>query len=245
MTLSGFVVHDRMSIDTDFDFRSDTPPGRDPDSRSPTLRRYHKCLWSKPLPSGVVFELVDTTPRVYLHHHSHLGQYWLASDAVIPTFRKEARLAQFIEQSPEQLATFMRLGYTIGGMMLFPGNRVGGQMTINGARGFHPRIKDRFDLTVECIRRHYRNESSPLGQTLQRHADFFGLFGDFRGYVEFFLLQDLVAADCSAVRFFTPFADFTTSPLPATSEAYQAYRQLAIEFIEARNRRISVSCGTL
>ncbi|WP_113903400.1 DUF6994 family protein [Brevibacterium celere] len=34
--------------------------------------------------------------------------------------------------------------------------------TINGARGLHPRIVDRFDLTLECIRRHYRGEPSPL-----------------------------------------------------------------------------------
>lgn len=38
-----------MNIDTAFDFRTDTPPGRDPDSHSPTLRRYHQLLWSKPL----------------------------------------------------------------------------------------------------------------------------------------------------------------------------------------------------
>ena len=53
-------------------------------------------------------------------------------------------------------------------MMIFPGNRIGRKMTINGARGFHPRIKDRFDLTVECIRRHYRKENSPLSDTLAR-----------------------------------------------------------------------------
>ena len=194
------------------------------------------------MPSGVVFELLDTTPGVYLHHRSQLGEFWLASDAVIPTFRKEARLAPIIERSPEDLATFMRLGYTIGGMMLFPGNRVDGRMTINGARGLHPRIKDRFDLTVECIRRYYRSESSPLSGPLNRYADFFRIFGDFRGYVEFFLLQDLVTEDCSAVRFFTRFEDFTTSPLPASLEAYRAYRQVAMDFIEARNRRILQWC---
>ena len=64
-------------IDITFDFRSDTPgyPKRDPDTVSPTLRRYHKLLCSKPLPSGVVFELVDTTPRAYLHHSSQLGEF--------------------------------------------------------------------------------------------------------------------------------------------------------------------------
>jgi hypothetical protein len=101
-------------------------------------------------------------------------------------------------------------------------------VTINGARGFHPRIKDRFDLTVECIRRHYLDELSPLSEALARYADFFGLFADFQGYVDFFLLQDMVTDDYCAVRFFTPFHDFTTSPLPNSVDAYRAYRQLAI-----------------
>jgi hypothetical protein len=74
----------------------------------------------------VVFELVETTPGVYLHHRSLLGEFRLASDAVIPTFRKDPTIARIIEQSPDEMADFMRIGYTIGGMMLFPGNRVGG-----------------------------------------------------------------------------------------------------------------------
>jgi hypothetical protein len=56
--------------------------------------------------------------------------------------------------------------------------------------------------------------------------------------VEFFLLQDMVTEDFSRVKFFTPFHDFTTSPLPETREEYVEYRRLAGEFIEARNRRI-------
>ena len=131
------MVNSRL-IDITFDFRSDTPEGKDPDALSPTLRQYHKLLWSKPLPSGVVFDLMDTTPGIYLHHRSQLGEFRLSSDTVIPTFRKEARLSHVFEQIPEELATFNGLGYTIGGMMLFPGNRVNGRDTINGARGFHP-----------------------------------------------------------------------------------------------------------
>ena len=230
-------------IDITFDFRSDTPLGKDPDALSPTLRRYHKLLWSKPLPSGVVFELDDTNPHAYLHYRSEAGEFFLSSDAVIPTFSREHRISHIINQIPvEEREAFNGIGYTIGGMMVFPGNRIGRKMTINGARGFHPRIKDRFDLTVECIRRHYRNEHSPLSDTLARYADFFGLFGEFRGYVDFFLLQDLVTEDCSAVRFFTPFEDFNTSPLPGSMDAYMAYRQLAVGFIETRNRRILESC---
>jgi hypothetical protein len=229
----------RSQIDTTFDFRSDAPPGKDPDSYSQTLRSYHKLLWSKPLPSGVVFELDDTTPGDYLHHRSESGEFYLASDTAIPTFTREAKCSHIIEKIPvEELDAFNTMGYTMGGMMVFPANRIGRKMTINGARGFHPRIKDRFDLTVECIRRHYRNECSPLSAPLERYADFFRLFGDFRGYAEFFLLQDLVTADFSAVRFFTPFEDFKPWPLPASVEAYRAYKQHAEDFIEARNNRI-------
>ena len=44
-----------LLIDTSFDFRIDSA-GRDPDKYSPTLRRYHRLLWSKPLPSGEMFD---------------------------------------------------------------------------------------------------------------------------------------------------------------------------------------------
>lgn len=74
----------QRDIDTSFDVRSDTPPGKDPDALSPTLRRYHRQLWSKPLPNGTVFSLVTTTPRVYLHHSLRSANI---SCPAIPSFR--------------------------------------------------------------------------------------------------------------------------------------------------------------
>nr|MBN1228646.1 hypothetical protein [Anaerolineae bacterium] len=240
------IVTQNHRIDTTFDFRSDTPPGKDPDAHSPTLRCYHRLLWSKPLPGGDMFNLVVTTPRVYLHHQSQAGEFFLSSDAVIPSFSREKRMSRIIQQVPaEELDAFLAIGYTIGGMMVFPANRVDRKATINGARGLHPRIKDRFDLTIECIRRYYHNQDSPLDATFDRYSDFFKLFEDFRGYVEFFLLQDLVTRDCSRVLFFTPFTGFETSPLPDSLETYGQYRQFAVEFIQARNKRISRFASTL
>ena len=228
-----------MDIDVIFDFRSDTPPGKDPDTWSPTLRHYHRLLWSKPLPSGEPFALDDATPGAYLHHRSAIGEFWLSSDSVVPTFSRTRRIAHIIEQVPvEDRDVFHAISYTIGGMMVFPGNRIDGKMTINGARGCHHKIKDRFDLTVECIRRHYSSQSSPLSDTFERYADFFRLFGDFPGYVDFFLLQDLVTVDYSAVRFFSPFEDFDPWPIPGTVTEYIDYRRLATDFIKARNLRI-------
>jgi hypothetical protein len=243
------------AIDIAFDFRSDTPgwPKTDPDARSPTLRRYHQRLWSKPLPGGAPFELDVTTPGVYLHPRSdlvhprsELGRFGLSSDAVIPSFSRapDKRLKQIFDQIPEvETAEFNRIGYTIGGMMVFPGYRVDRKMTLNGARGCHARIRDRFDLTLECIRRHYRDEPSPLSDTLARYADFFGLFGDFAGYVDFFHLQDLVNEATLTVKFSMPFKAFTASPLPETLDFYLGYRERATEFIESRNRRIAAYVG--
>ena len=231
------------NIDTTFDFQTDIPLGKDPDAFSPTLRRYHKVLWSKPLPCGIVFKLVDTTPKVYLHHQSEVGEFYISSDSAINSFRHEKKIKHIIDQIPIiELVEFRNISFTIGGMIVFPGNRIDNKITINGARGFHPLIKDRFDLTVECIRRHYLGKNSPLSETLSRYKTFFNLFESFRGYVEFFLLQDLVSVDFCSVKFFLPFDDFKKSPMPSTLESYKNYKQSAIEFIEARNHRILDAC---
>lgn len=138
----------------------------------------------------------------------------------------------------EENEAFRTIGYTIGGMMVFPGNRVNGKQTVNGARGFNRKIADRFDLTLECIRRHYLGQGSPLAETLARYRGFFALFKHFKGYVDFFLLQGLVTEDSSAVKFFIPFDNFVAPAVPRNSDEYLGYRHRSIEFIRARNGRI-------
>jgi hypothetical protein len=112
------------------------------------------------------------------------------------------------------------------------------EQTINGARGFHPKIADRPDLTLRCIRRHYPREWNPLVDTLGWYADFFALFEDFGGYVDFFLLQDLVEDDGRTSRFFHPFADFSAPAVPGNIDDYLSYLRASNAFIHARNRKI-------
>jgi hypothetical protein len=219
----------RRDIDVGFDFRLDTPEGLDPDTHSKTLRRYHKLLWSKRLRGGQIFELDDTVPGRYLYHRSALGEFSLSSDAVIPTFKWVPTIKRSIPQA--ELDAFNAVGYTIGAMMVFPGNRINGKWTINQARGCTKRVSDRFDLTLECIRRHYSRAPSPLADVLARYAAFFGLFRDFKGYLEYFLLQDLVADDFLAVKISEPFDDFQGSPIPASVQQYRAYKNAAVTFI--------------
>ena len=56
----------------------------------------------------------------------------------------------------------------------------------------NPYIKDRFVLTLESIHLYYSNKSSPLYDILLKNKEFFDLFVDFKGYVDFFYLQDLM-----------------------------------------------------
>jgi hypothetical protein len=191
------------------------------------------------LPNGRFFGLDDDVPAPYLRHQSDLGVFLLSSDSVVPTFTRWKSLKHITEQfTEENNEAFRTIGYTIGAMMVFPANQIDNKMTINGVRGFNRRIADRMDLTLECIRRHYLRQESPLADTLIRYGDFFALFADFRGYTEFFMLQDLVTEDCSAVRFFLPFDDFVSTGVPNDIGAYREYRRFSIEFVENRNLRI-------
>ncbi|WP_211223201.1 DUF6994 family protein [Propionicicella superfundia] len=225
-------------IDTTFDFRIDTPPGRDPDAFSPTLRRYHRLLWSKPLPSGHVFDLDQSVPGRYLSHSSELGDFTLSSDSVIPTYTRWVRMQAIVGQLPEsEREEFRSLGYTMGGMMIWPGVPAGGRRTINVERGFNARIADRMDLTLECIRRHYRGLDSPMASTLIAYAKFFSLFESFEGFIDFFLLGDLVDSS-GAVRFFLPCDDFSTKATPGDIKSYRDYKRCTLAFVAARNSRI-------
>jgi len=228
-----------MVIDTSFDVRTDAG-AKDADTFSPTLCRYHRLLWSKPMPGGIRFELsAPTTPPFYLQHRSDVGEFWLSSDSVIATFTGYNTPKPIVGQlSDAENEAFIAIAYTIGGFLLWPANRVDGKQTINGARGFRRNIADRLDLTLDCIRRHYRGEESPLGAVLARYGDFFPLFEDFRGYVDFWLLQDLVDDNYSAVRYFMPFDEFKPPAKPQDIDVYREYRRLSIEFVQARNRRI-------
>jgi len=123
-------------------------------------------------------------------------------------------------------------------MIVFPGNRLEGKQTINGARGFNRKIADRFDLTLECIRRHYLSEQSPLSSTLARYSDFFDIFHEFKSYVDFFFLQDLFDSDKSRINFLMPFENFDSPPVPRNFNEYAEYQTKSIAFVHARNRRL-------
>jgi hypothetical protein len=224
-------------IDTNFNFYSDARGG-DPDSTSPTLKNYHKLLWSKSLPNGSFLELNDDLPRLYLYHKSELGEFRFGSDAIVHSYRKHKRKEWLTKQIPEDVGELFNSCCNIGSYIIFPKNRIDGKQTINQARGVNRLIDDRFDLTLECIRRFYKAQPSPLYATLMRYKDFFQLFNDFNGYIDFFFLQDLVDEKNHQIKFYLPFDDFKTPPLFSNTADYLFYKKGVISFNSRRKLRI-------
>jgi len=227
---------DLKLIDTNFNFYSDAK-GDDPDSTSPTLRKYHKILWSKPLPNGKIFDLRDDKKGVYLYHRSELGEFFLGSDAITHSYKNHKRKSWLIKQIPKEVDELFNAGSTIGAYIIFPNNKINGNLTINQARGVNSLIDDRFDLTLECIRLFYLRQKSPLYDTLLKYKNFFDLFDNFIGYIQFFLLEDMLNEN-KKIKFFLPFDNFKTRPTFSNVDDYLLYKKRVIEFIQSRNKRI-------
>ena len=240
-----------MNLDVDFDFTTDTPGfwdgfwerndglgycGNDPDTHSPTLREYHRILWSRELPNRQIMKLEPGYGSDYLVWNGMR----FASDSITTGFRYK-RMKPLIDQVADSMDDYkgwmesvIRRSYTIGGMIIFPKHR----NSINQCRGTNKMVMDRWDLTLECIRRFYSGEESPLTWCLEQDKEFFELFVDFRGYVDFFLLQDCVSTDYSEVKMWLDTEPFVQDPSPTNVEDYLKWIEKEIEFVNKRNKRV-------
>ncbi|GMO49728.1 MAG: hypothetical protein Ta2B_30650 [Termitinemataceae bacterium] len=235
-------------IDINFDFRNDSKSG-DPDIDSTTLNKYHEILWNKSLPIGKNFDLSGSSNGYgnKILKSEYYKESQLSSDTMNTGYIKwttRRGMGNIIKQlSQKEIDEYSKKIYTIGNFILFPCNQIDGMATINGARGFNNKyIEDRFDLTLECIRLYYKGISNilynPLYETLDRYKKYFNLFIDFKGYCEYFLLQDMVLNDFSEVKYFLPFIDFSNNPCPSNINEYYIFINNIISFIEKRNNRI-------
>lgn len=238
-----------MTIDPDLDFASYYKDGGDPDRDCKLLYEWHLALWGRSFPGIASFELEITYDRGYgmrLLAPDDV-EFWLGSDGIIPTWSTAGWARRFAPDLAAEIMRdvddFYRIASTIGGYIVFPRNRTGQTgWTINQARGMYSAIADRFDLTLECIRRHYSepDAANPLGKRLAYYADFFALFRDFDTYVRFFLLDDLVNDDgnvCSLVNG-EPLTDLSLPAVTGSVEEYGEYRRRSIAFVSARNEQI-------
>ncbi|MBR2547071.1 MAG: hypothetical protein IKF07_02620 [Eubacterium sp.] len=83
-------------IDVTFDFRTDTPVGKDPDSSSLTLKKYHQSLWSKELPNGEYMDLKMSPAPWYLTWKD----FDFGSDSIIVemNYKKNERIIEQVKK---------------------------------------------------------------------------------------------------------------------------------------------------
>lgn len=74
---------------------------------------------------------------------------------------------------------------------------------------------------------------------INKDKQFFDLFVDFKGYVNYFYLQDLVSEDYSAINYFGKPDELIANPLPKTVDDYLQFIDNELVFVEARNARIA------
>ena len=219
-------------FDVNFDVRTDSG-GKDPDSASTTLKTYHQILWSKPLPNGKKLDLVSGNGFYLKWNDMYFG-----SDSIIVSFmHSNYKLRDYIEESipnfKEYREDYLKKSYTIAGSIIFPQVK----WSMNQARGCSRNISDRWDLTLECVRRYYRGESSPLDTAIQKSKDFFDLFIDFKGYVDFFLLQDCVDENYQ-VKLWLDTPLFATDPMPNSLDSYLSWIDSELDFVMKRGKRM-------
>lgn len=237
-------------MDLHRDYYSDAS-GKDPDKFSPSLNEDHRTLWQKPLPTGGIFNLESVKDNGYLllHKPTNGGELYLSSDALghslFSDYDKAAYSRSFPYKAISQqlrgvIKDFWRQQVGIAWYIIFPAFMRNGH-TINQARGVNSKILDRFDLTLECIRRYYEKDPglNPLYDALNRYKDFFDLFKDFEGYVSFFYLQDFLKPRNHSLDFWLEFDEFERPPLPRNPDEYKQYKENVCSVFAARRERIA------
>ena len=178
--------------------------------------------WSRPL---LIKNLIDNDVKKYIAIHTGLSFY------------------DFIKN-------YLKKAYTIGGHIIFPKER---DRSMNINRGYSNKfIRDRFDLTLECIKRYYDNTEqsinderyNPLGRVIYKnYEDFFKLFCNFKGFVDFFYLNPIVSEDYNSIKYFICNSNnnFLAEPLPRDYREWYELYENQISFLEKRNELIRIA----
>ena len=136
---------------------------------------------------------------------------------------------------------YLQYSNTIGGFMLFPRH----DCSINQLRGMSDKIQDRFDLTLECIRRMYENDfftgNNPLFDISEKDKEFFKMFGSFDNYAKFFCLDESWVIKGNVLSLMNNESldnyDFSKEPLPNADQWWTFYDNI-MNRLDARNEQI-------
>ena len=76
---------------------------------------------------------------------------------------------------------------------------------------------------------------------MQKDRDFFSLFVDFKGYVDFFLLQDCVDEKYNVKKWLDT-NHFDSMPMPKNIDEYYKWIDTQLDFVAKRGKRIEDYC---
>ena len=226
----------KQDIDIKYDVRTDSR-GKDPDSASAILKSYHQMLWSKPLPNGQVMELTRKNCSYLRWNDMYFGSDSFIVSFMHARYKHRQQIINSIPNFAEYRENYLKRACTIAGYIIFPKH----VRSMNQERGCNRMICDRWDLTLECIRRFYAGVPTPLDKVLESDREFYNLFVDFKGYVDFFLLQDCVDENYN-VKFWLDTPLWISDPMPETVESYKDWIEKELDFVEKRGRRIEEYC---
>ena len=146
---------------------------------------------------------------------------------------------------------YLQKSNTIGGFIVFPRHET---PTVNTKRGSSSKICDRFDLTLECIRRAYQygdfysEENNPLFGIPKEDKEFFKMFGSFENYIRFFCLEAWVNENYTTVNDLLsedgkgslPTKEWlaTDNILPKTDKQWWTFYRNIMDRLDARNKQI-------
>ena len=168
-------------------------------------------------------------------------------DNGIKTLRYYDEIAKQKNQLKLFVWRYLQKANTIGGFALFPRHLL---PTVNTARGGNLKISDRFDLTLECIRRHYEKDTgdNPLSEVLKADSIFFDdMFGSFKNYIDFFCLNPWIVEDKKEKYLVKNLIDnkplnewnFNETKVLPTRENWWTFYGNIISRLEERNRLLS------
>lgn len=211
--------------------------GRDADSCNPDLRVAMNKLYGEKFDFGIIkdnkvfwshSDKIHCSPDGNSSYTSLYGNYI----GKMP-FRKNV-----VENFDSIAKEIYNLSCSIAGEFFFPCERIDNKWTINQTRGMLSSISDRIDLTLRDIKYFYdeKVEDYPLKDVLNRYKDFFSKFGDFKGYVDYCLLQDF----CKENYEVDLWKD--EKGLPKNEEELVSFWKWSIEKLESRAKRIAEKC---
>lgn len=172
----------------------------DPDAFSEILYDFYAELWKYQKE-----KLKLNVPEV---ENKWKGSYWeligvnnnqfrLGTDSIMSIYWHRFDMREFIKKLIKEnfrnfIKEYLLKSNKIGGYIVFPRHI----QSINQQRGTCSKVNDRFDLTLECIRRYYveKENDNPLFSVLNKDEKFFNMFGEdkegFEKYTEFFCLNE-------------------------------------------------------